>query len=352
MFTSANLRAATLALAFGGMAAGALAADRVVFEGVGRPATAAEIAAWDIDVRPDFAGLPPGSGSVADGESIWLAKCASCHGDFGDSNQVFTPIALGNVTEADIASGRVASLNDPTRTRTTLMKVATLSTLFDYINRAMPWNAPKSLHIDEVYALVAWMLSLEYVVEPDFVLSDRNVAEVQARMPNRNGMTMTHGMWSVRGKPDVQGDRCARDCTVDTTVSSAIPAFAMNAHGNLRDQMRIFGPYPGIDTGGDTAPAPQAAAPSGPLATLETSGCLACHDVTGQRIGPPFAEVMKKYAGRADAADYLAGKIRNGGSGVWGGAMPPMPQLSDETIVLIAAWLAGEQSKQPEGNTP
>ncbi|MEL0007778.1 MAG: cytochrome c, partial [Luminiphilus sp.] len=129
-------------------------------EVLGRPATENELTAWDIDVRPDFLGLPPGQGDVWQGEEIWLEKCAACHGDFGDSNEVFAPIVLGNITEEDIESGRVAALQDSAVARTTLMKVATLSTLWDYIYRAMPWNAPKSLTPDEVYALLAYILNL------------------------------------------------------------------------------------------------------------------------------------------------------------------------------------------------
>src|SRR5213075_3126325 len=110
------------------------------------------IKAWDIDVRPDFKGLPPGSGSVAQGQQVWDAKCASCHGTFGESNEVFTPLVTGDVA------------------RTTLMKISTLSTLWDYIHRAMPWNAPKSLAVDEVYAVVAYLLNLGDILPGDFVL--------------------------------------------------------------------------------------------------------------------------------------------------------------------------------------
>ena len=81
------------------------------------------------------------------------------------------------------------ALTDAAVVRTTLMKVATLSTIWDYINRAMPWNAPKSLEVDEVYALTAYLLHLGYIVEYDFVLSNENINDVQAQMPNRNGMT-------------------------------------------------------------------------------------------------------------------------------------------------------------------
>ena len=208
---------------------------------LGRPATESEIAAWDIDVRPDFVGLPPGSGDVWAGEEIWLAQCASCHGDFGDSNEIFAPLVLGNITEEDIGTGRVDSLTDPAVARTTLMKVSTLSTLWDYIYRAMPWNAPKSLSPDEVYALVAYLLNLGYVVDDDFVLSDTNMAETQARMPNRNGMSLDHGLWSVSGVPDVSGAACTTDCNVPVNVASSLPAYDMNAHGNLAEQVRDWG---------------------------------------------------------------------------------------------------------------
>ena len=79
------------------------------FPGIGRNATPAEVMAWDIDVRPDFKGLPKGSGSVEQGQVIWESKCASCHGVFGESNEIFTPIA-GGTTADDVKTGRVASL--------------------------------------------------------------------------------------------------------------------------------------------------------------------------------------------------------------------------------------------------
>nr|HRO61461.1 cytochrome c [Burkholderiaceae bacterium] len=176
--------------------------------GIGRAATPAEIAAWDIDVRADFTGLPPGSGSVDEGMEIWDAQCASCHGTFGESNEVFTPI-VGGTTQEDIRTGRVANLlRADFPQRTTLMKLSQLSTLWDYINRAMPWNAPKSLSVDEVYAVTAYILNLGDIVPADFVLSHENVAEVQQRLPNRNGKKFFEPMWSVAGKPDVQGDAC------------------------------------------------------------------------------------------------------------------------------------------------
>ena len=152
-----------LVVGLAAVGAPALAQSADKYPGVGRAATAKEVQAWDIDVRPDFKGLPAGSGSVAKGQEVWEAKCASCHGVFGDSNEVFSPL-VGGTTADDIKTGRASKLQDATGGRTTLMKVPTVSTLWDYINRAMPWNQPKSLSVEEVYAVTAFMLSLANVV--------------------------------------------------------------------------------------------------------------------------------------------------------------------------------------------
>src|SRR5512132_591706 len=215
-FTKAAFAASWIP-AFAGMTAFALIAQAGTYPGVGRAATPAEIAAWDIDVRPDFKGLPAGSGSVALGQKVWDAKCAQCHGTFGESNEVFTPL-VGGTTADDIKTGRVAALTKPDVARTTLMKLSTVSTLWDYIRRAMPWNAPKSLTTDEVYAVVAYLLNLGDILPDDFVLSDRNIAQVQARLPNRNGMTRDHGLWDLKGKPDVANAPCMKDCVPEAKL--------------------------------------------------------------------------------------------------------------------------------------
>ena len=322
-------------------------------ESIGRLASDAEIAAWDIDVRPDFLGLPQGSGDVWQGEEIWLAQCASCHGDFGDANHIFAPIVLGNITEEDIAQGRVAALQNPAITRTTLMKVPTLSTLWDYIYRAMPWNAPKSLTSDEVYALLAYILNLGYVVEDDFVLSDANIRVVQQRMPNRNGMTRDNGLWSVSDPPDVMGHTCVSDCAAETGVTSSLPDYAMNAHGNLAEQSRSWGPYPGQWTAPPLAQnEPQRPTVlSVPAQQLTTAGCTACHQMTGPLIGPSFHDIRDRYKGSQHAA-YLQNRITQGGGGVWGDLpMPAMPDVGADALQDIIAWLiAGEwEEKEKEG---
>jgi S-disulfanyl-L-cysteine oxidoreductase SoxD len=347
-------RAAVAALAL--LAAGAAWAQSAAFPGIGRTATPKEVQAWDIDVRPDFKGLPKGSGSVARGQDVWESKCASCHGIFGESNEVFSPL-VGGTTAADVKTGRVARLRDPGFPgRTTLMKVATVSTLWDYIHRAMPWNAPKSLSADDVYAVTAFLLNLGGVLPDNFVMSDANIAEVQARMPNRNGMTTDHGLWPGKGmgnggKPDVRAVACMSQCAVEPTVKSFLPDFARNAHGNLSEQQRLVGAQLGADTskpaGTATRPtASTAAAAAGPsanqatLALARQHNCLACHGLDNKVVGPGLREVAKKYASRADAAAYLAGKIKAGGSGVWGAIPMPAQTLPDADAAAIAKWLA------------
>ena len=223
------------------------------FQGIGRAATPAEIAAWDIDVRPDFKGLPGGLGSVKQGEEVWEAKCASCHGSFGESNAVFPPIA-GGTTAEDIERGRVAALAKPGEQRTTLMKLSQISTLWDYINRAMPWYAPKTLSADEVYALTAFILSLGRIVPEDFVLSDRNIGEVQKRLPNRDGMMRMPGLWNAHGRGDVRNAACMKDCAVGVKIVSSLPDHARGTHGNLAEQNRPVGPVRGWASG---APSPK-----------------------------------------------------------------------------------------------
>ncbi|MEI8267388.1 MAG: c-type cytochrome [Betaproteobacteria bacterium] len=350
-----------------GAAAGAVAAQSASpFPGIGRAATPKEVAAWDIDVRPDFKGLPKGSGTVAQGMEIWEAKCASCHGVFGESNEVFSPL-IGGTTKDDIRTGRVKRLNDESFPgRTTMMKVPTLSTLWDYINRAMPWNAPKSLKTDEVYAVTAYMLNMAEVVPENFTLSDRNMAEVQKLMPNRNGMTTDHGMWPGKGlgnggKPDIKAAACMTNCATEARVASFLPDHARNAHGNLAEQNRMVGAQLGADTTRPAAPvgvaparpavpearpaAPAKSAGAGAesaaaLALFSKHNCTACHAVDRKVLGPSMQDVAKKVASRADRVDYLNGKILGGAVGAWGAIPMPAQNIPKADAQALAQWVA------------
>ncbi len=333
----------------------ALAAGTAPWHNIGRDATADEVAAWDIDVRPDFKGLPAGSGSVARGAEVWEAQCALCHGVFGESNEVFTPI-VGGTTAKDIETGRVANLLPAKQwpQRSTIMKVPTLSTLWDYINRAMPWNAPKSLSADEVYAVTAYILNLAEVVPEDFTLSNKNIADVQKRLPNRNGMAAYEPLWDIKAKGDVKAVACMKDCIADVKLVSSLPDHARDAHGNLAKQNRIIGPVRGADT---TKPPPptlsaavtasaDAGAPtiraSGDMKVLLTAqACTACHGMKQKLVGPGFKQVADKYQGKPGVIDYLVKKIQGGGSGVWGPVpMPAQAQLKEADARVIAEWLA------------
>lgn len=218
------------------------------FPQIGRRATVAEVAAWDIDVRPDFKGLPAGSGSVTQGLKVWESKCAACHGAFGESPEVFPPL-IGGTTAADVERGRVAGLNAATENaRTTIMKLATVSTLWDFIRRAMPFDQPKSLSVEEVYASTAYLLHLADLVPADFVLSDQNIMQIQKIMPNRDGMTTAHGLRDIKGKPDVISEPCMKDCPVEATSLMVLPASVNGRNGNLAQQNRNYGSVRGIDT--------------------------------------------------------------------------------------------------------
>jgi len=142
--------------------------------GIGREARPEEIAGWDIDVRPDGQGLPPGQGSVKDGEPVYLAKCAACHGEFGEGAGRWPHIAGGK--------GTLAS-DDPNRTTGSYFPY--LSSVFDYVRHAMPFGDSQSLTNDELYAVVAYVLFLNDLVDDKFVLSKETFGSV--KMPNEAG---------------------------------------------------------------------------------------------------------------------------------------------------------------------
>ena len=140
---------------------------------LGKPATPEEIAGWDISIPPDGSGLPKGSGDAKAGVAVFAAKCASCHG------------AKGEGASAEELVGGKGSLatDNPTLTVGSYWPYAT--TLFDYIRRAMPADAPFSLSADEVYAVSAYLLYLNGIVGESDVLDAKTLPKI--RMPNRNG---------------------------------------------------------------------------------------------------------------------------------------------------------------------
>ena len=159
----------------------------------GQPIAEADIAPWNIDVRtPDGVGLPPGSGSVADGKKIYDAKCLSCHG----------PDAKGGPVYGAMVGG-IGSFTTNTRVLTPGSMYPYAPILFDYIRRAMPMDRPLTLTNNEVYALSAYLLNLNGLVPANAVMDAKSLTAVQ--MPNRNGFI-------VDDRPDTKAVRCMSNC--------------------------------------------------------------------------------------------------------------------------------------------
>jgi S-disulfanyl-L-cysteine oxidoreductase SoxD len=150
---------------------------------LGRATGAAELKAIDISIMPDGRGLPPGSGTVEQGAAVYAAKCQACHG----ANGVGGP--------NDRLTGGVGSLATPKPVKTIASYWPYATTVFDYTRRAMPITAPQSLTDDEVYALTAYLLSVDGVVSKDAKLDAESLPKVQ--MPNRNGFVS----WEPRERP-------------------------------------------------------------------------------------------------------------------------------------------------------
>ena len=142
---------------------------------LGRTALPEEIKAWDTAVRPDGKGLPPGKGTAKEGDEIFQTQCATCHGEFGQGADRWPELA-----------GGLGSLKDDRPLKTIGSFWPHLSTVFDYINRAMPFGNARSLKPDQIYALTAYLLYLNDIVkDEDFELSDKNFTTI--KLPNENG---------------------------------------------------------------------------------------------------------------------------------------------------------------------
>ena len=158
-------RRCLLAIALALFAGAALAQER---SGLGKPVSEADLALWDISVGPDGKGLPPGSGTAAQGAAIYAQKCEACHGKDG-----------GGGSNAML-------INPPGKSeRTMALYVPNATTLFDFTRRAMPWPQPKSLANDEVYALTAYILAQNKLIGENDTMSAETLPKV--KMPNRDG---------------------------------------------------------------------------------------------------------------------------------------------------------------------
>ena len=159
--------------------------------GIGRVATPAEIAGWNIDVGGDGSNLPPGSGSVSHGREVFDQQCAACHGARGE----------GGVGDQLVGGQGTLATPKPVRTVGSYWPYAPTS--FDYIRRAMPQNAPESLSNDDVYAVSAYILNLNGLLPADATLDAKTLAAI--KMPNRN-------MFVGDPRPDVKNPECMSGC--------------------------------------------------------------------------------------------------------------------------------------------
>jgi S-disulfanyl-L-cysteine oxidoreductase SoxD len=159
--------------------------------GIGRVATPAEIAGWNIDIGRDGSGLPPGSGTVSHGREVFAQQCVACHGDKGQ----------GGVGDRLVGGQGTLATTNPVRTVGSYWPYA--PTLFDYIRRAMPQNAPQSLSNDDVYAVSAYILNLNDLLPADATLDAKSLAGI--RMPNRDHFTGDP-------RPDVKNPACTSGC--------------------------------------------------------------------------------------------------------------------------------------------
>jgi S-disulfanyl-L-cysteine oxidoreductase SoxD len=145
----------------------------VLAQGFGKPISESDIAPWDISIMPDGSGLPPGSGTPEQGAKIYAVKCALCHG----------PEGKGGANAALVGGAPLTNGIDTPKTIANFWPYAT--TLFDFTRRAMPWQQPRTLTNDEVYALTAYILALNKIIGPNDVMNPGTLPKVQ--MPNRDG---------------------------------------------------------------------------------------------------------------------------------------------------------------------
>lgn len=172
--------------------------------GVGRPALPEEIAAWDKDIAPDGTGLPPGAGDVETGEEIFAERCAACHGDFGEGLGL-RPALVGGFGTLDG--------DDPVKTVGSFWPY--LSTVVDYVRRSKPYGNAQTMTDDEVYAVVAYLLYSNDIVDEDFVLSPSSFASVE--MPNRDGFVVDDRAGTEY--PAFSGEPCMKDCKADVRIT-------------------------------------------------------------------------------------------------------------------------------------
>lgn len=262
--------------------------------GLGRPALPEEIAAWDLDVSPDGTGLPQGSGDVSTGEALFIDNCAVCHGDFAEGVGNWPKLAGGEDTLAD---------KDPVKTVGSYWPY--LSTVWDYVHRSMPFGNAQSLNADEIYAITAYILYSNYLVEDDFVLSNENFLDVE--MPNAGGFIVDDReeaeahFWNA--------EPCMENCKdeVEITMRARVLDVTPEEEGS-EDEAAAEPAEAEIVVA--AAEEPAAATPDPELVAAGEKvfrKCKSCHQVgegAKNRTGPQLNGVMGRAAGSVEGFKY------------------------------------------------
>lgn len=300
--------------------AGPAMADKL---GLGRPALPEEISAWDVAVLPDGTGLRPGSGNVETGEEVFAEKCAACHGEFAEGLDSWPVLAGGE-----------GSLTDRRPVKTIGSYWPHLSTVYDYIHRSMPFGAAQTVSVDETYAIVAFLLYSNGLVEDDFTLSNENFTEVV--LPNADGFYPDDRPESEY--PQFRAEACMANCAegapkvtkraVELNVTPTDPdgkpagtlpdivaeAAAASAEAAATETPAEATPEAEPEPAPEAAPADQAATPAaGPDPELVAAGekvfkkCAACHKVgesAKNGTGPMLNNVVGHPAGKVEGFKY------------------------------------------------
>lgn len=272
--------------------------------GLGRQAHAEEIAAWDVDVLPDGRGLPIGKGDVWTGEEVFAEQCAACHGDFAEGVDNWPVLAGGFDTLAD---------KDPVKTVGSYWPY--LSTVWDYVHRSMPFGGAQTLSDDDVYAIVAYILYSNDLVDDDFTLSNENFMDVD--MHNADGFVIDGR--ETQEYPNWRQDPCMTDCK--ETVEITMRASVLDVTPESEDEASAIMAAP------EGAAVIKTAANIGPDPALVEAGakvfrkCQSCHAVGAgakNKIGPALNNIMGKPIASVDSFKYSNALNEAGSNGaVW-----------------------------------